>query len=274
MQPDAVELVVHVNDAGLAAGLALSQRPLSDRGFHARGTQASAGKALLPHPRQAAGLAVACYQASCPARSVPPLARGLRSTVCAAMVQLAGVCAGETVLDPCCGSGSLLREALADGGGGSRALPPGGSWPGLALAMDCDEEALARARQTLSAVSPGLPRDMHRAASSMLRGDFRRLPLRQESVDVMLADIPFGRQHAMPADAPLRGRASASWTDGGPCPSTDASILRDQPLPMMATFLDEAGVGPHGIMIRNISQHALPCVRGGHVRLRSRGGSG
>jgi len=35
-EEEVVELVVHINDAGLVAGIALSPRPLSDREFHSR----------------------------------------------------------------------------------------------------------------------------------------------------------------------------------------------------------------------------------------------
>lgn len=234
---EALHLVVHVNDAGLAAGMALSSRPLSDRDFHAttlRDTRTAARQSR--------------EQAGDGARGAGVQSRGLRSTVCAAMVQLARVRDGETVLDPCCGSGSLLCEAQdARAALGPVAL--------CALAMDCDEEALARARQALGGGNAG-------GAHGAVRGDLRRLPLRAECVDVLLADLPFGRQHPVPACAPLRARPSSAQAASCAAPASlrrrlnemeeEVEVSCRRELPMVGTFLDEAGVRAAGQ-----SPHAL-----------------
>ena len=46
----------------------------------------------------------------------------------------------------------------------------------------------------------------------LLEADFRRLPLAKSSVDVLLADLPFGRLHALPGQVPLRAPMHAKRT--------------------------------------------------------------
>jgi tRNA (guanine6-N2)-methyltransferase len=94
----------------------------------------------------------------------PPLA--------AALVRLAGVRDGMTVLDPCCGAGTLLLES-----------------PGHRLGVDMSPAALACAR------SNGL--------RALTRADAGRLPVAAGSVDRVLVNPPWGRQ------ASPRGRLAA-----------------------------------------------------------------
>ena len=46
----------------------------------------------------------------------------------------------------------------------------------------------------------------------LMVADFRRLPLASSCVDVLLADLPFGRIHALPDQIPLRAAMHAKRT--------------------------------------------------------------
>jgi 23S rRNA G2445 N2-methylase RlmL len=95
----------------------------------------------------------------------------LRPTVAAAMVRLAGKPRGA-LLDPCCGSGTILAEAAERG------------WQ--ARGGDIDARALRAAR--------------HNARAPLLRADARRLPVRDGTAGACVANLPFGRQYEMEGD--------------------------------------------------------------------------
>ncbi|MGQ0778246.1 MAG: TRM11 family SAM-dependent methyltransferase [Pseudonocardiales bacterium] len=90
----------------------------------------------------------------------------LRPVVAAAMVRLAGAVPGR-LLDPCCGSGTILDEALATG------------WE--ATGSDIDPEAVAAARDNV-------PR------ASVHTADVRHLPHDDDMFDAVVSNLPFGRQ--------------------------------------------------------------------------------
>lgn len=93
----------------------------------------------------------------------------LRPAVAAAMVALAGSPTGE-LLDPCCGSGTILSEAMAVG------------W--RAQGRDIDPDAV----QIAQANAPG----------ALIRvGDARHLDLPDESVESCASNLPFGRQYGV-----------------------------------------------------------------------------
>ena len=91
----------------------------------------------------------------------------LRPTAAAAMVTLAGEPSG-VLLDPCCGSGTILREAATAG------WSPQGS--------DLDPEAVDIARKNV----PDIP---------IQRADARRLDLEDGSVAACVSNLPFGQQY-------------------------------------------------------------------------------
>ncbi|HXM55529.1 MAG TPA: methyltransferase domain-containing protein [Candidatus Dormibacteraeota bacterium] len=97
----------------------------------------------------------------------------LRPVVAAAMLRLASPIRGA-VLDPCCGTGTIVAESLATGG--------------RAIGADLDAAALAAARVNLP---PGTP---------LLRADAAALPLPAASTGSVVTNLPFGRRHALPAD--------------------------------------------------------------------------
>jgi len=91
----------------------------------------------------------------------------LRPTVAALMVNLAGR-PGERLLDPCCGSGTILSEALAAG------------WA-TSVGGDIDPDAVEVARRN----APG---------AEVTAWDVRHLPLPDASVGAIVSNLPFGRQ--------------------------------------------------------------------------------
>ncbi|MFB6154174.1 MAG: methyltransferase domain-containing protein [Halodesulfurarchaeum sp.] len=89
-----------------------------------------------------------------------------------AVVNLAGVDPGETVLDPMCGTGGMLIEAGLIG-----AVPVG---------FDAQERMVRGAARNLRSA---LDRPV-----SLARADATRLPVRDDSVAAAVFDVPYGRQ--------------------------------------------------------------------------------
>ena len=107
----------------------------------------------------------------------------LRPTLAAALVRLAAMKPGQTVLDPMCGAGTILAEALAYAdrfrGDGVRVL--GG-----------DVEYAAARAATLNLRKIGKP--------LVCQWDARRLPLADGEVDCVVCNPPFGKQLSSPAE--------------------------------------------------------------------------
>jgi SAM-dependent methyltransferase len=96
----------------------------------------------------------------------------LRPTLAAAMVLLAGEEPGA-LLDPCCGSGTILMEATGRG------------W--TAFGGDIDSHAIAVARANTR-------------SRRFYVSDTRRLPLESEAVAACVSNLPFGRRYQLPDD--------------------------------------------------------------------------
>jgi 23S rRNA G2445 N2-methylase RlmL len=96
----------------------------------------------------------------------------LRPVVAAAMVRLAGNNPGQ-LLDPCCGSGTIVREALDSG------------WQ--ARGCDIDPDAIDIARTNL----PGIPIEP---------ADALKLPHPDGSFDAVVSNLPFGKQFTVDRD--------------------------------------------------------------------------
>ena len=96
----------------------------------------------------------------------------LRPTVARAMVLLASEPSGAA-LDPCCGSGTILRELLA------------GGWE--ARGLDIDPDAVRAARRNAPGVAVGV-------------GDARSLELADQSVAACVSNLPFGQQYSVHGD--------------------------------------------------------------------------
>lgn len=90
----------------------------------------------------------------------------LRPVVAAATVRLAGATPGR-LLDPCCGSGTILQEALSTG------------WEAVGSDVDADAVAVARDNAPQAFVDVG---------------DVLQLPHDDASFDAVVSNLPFGRQ--------------------------------------------------------------------------------
>jgi tRNA (guanine10-N2)-dimethyltransferase len=123
---------------------------------------------LIPKPRRSTyGARARSRPFKRPVSLDPALAR--------AMVNMCGLLPGESLLDPFCGTGTILSEAGIVGG--------------AVTGIDADERMIAGARLNLSRVRPNL-----------VRGDALRAPsLLKVSFDHIVTDPPYGR-------------ASARWT--------------------------------------------------------------
>jgi 23S rRNA G2445 N2-methylase RlmL len=118
------------------------------------------------------------------------LPASLRPTLAAALVRLADLRPGQVVLDPMCGAGTILAEAL------DRKRKPH-AWGG-----DCDAAALRAAAINLRRLGP-----VHLA-----RWDAGRLPLSDQSVDCIVSNPPFGKQLSRPEEiGPLYQRILLSY---------------------------------------------------------------
>jgi 23S rRNA G2445 N2-methylase RlmL len=104
----------------------------------------------------------------------------LHPPVAAAMARLAGIESGMTVLDPCCGAGTILIEA--------RELAPAAAYAG----SDLDRNALASAARNAR----------HRNGIALTKADAARLRLPSGSIDRIVTNSAWGRQVAAPQQFP------------------------------------------------------------------------
>lgn len=115
------------------------------------------------------------------------LPASLRPTVAAALVRLAEIKPGHTVLDPLCGAGTILAEILdLARRDGVRSLDVFGG--------DVDPTALRAAGANLRRIGRAM----------LTRWDARQLPLPEGSIDRIVSNPPFGVQLGEPEEiAPL-----------------------------------------------------------------------
>ncbi len=105
----------------------------------------------------------------------------LPPSIAAAMVFLANPVQGETVLDPACGSGTILAEAAAQ------------STDSPLVGFDLDWTALQIASANLSHCRPRV---------LLARADGGRMPLSSGETTLILCNLPFGKQFGDKADNP------------------------------------------------------------------------
>jgi tRNA (guanine6-N2)-methyltransferase len=112
----------------------------------------------------------------------------LRPTMAAAMVRLAELKPGQTVLDPMCGAGTLLAEALEHVRGKRRDDALG--WNVTFWGGDIETRHVKAAQDNL-----------RRFGNVRLETwDARRLPVADASVDRVLSNPPFGKQLSTPEE--------------------------------------------------------------------------
>ena len=119
----------------------------------------------------------------------------LRPTLAASMVRLAGIGPGMTVLDPFCGAGTILAEAVDVA---RRRLGD----PVRVVGGDVDPNAVFVTSQNMVHVGP----------VDLARWDARRLPLPDACVDRIISNPPFGKQLSTIEEVgPLYEAAAAEW---------------------------------------------------------------
>ena len=101
----------------------------------------------------------------------------LKPPVAAALLEMLALQAGERLLDPCCGAGTILAEAARRG-----ASVQGG---------DIDAEAIAASRSNIENTGLSVPIELW---------DARSLPLEDSSVDAIACNLPWDRQVAIDGD--------------------------------------------------------------------------
>ncbi|XP_044285149.1 THUMP domain-containing protein 2 isoform X2 [Varanus komodoensis] len=106
---------------------------------------------------------------------------GLRSTIAWAMTSLAEIKAGAFVLDPTCGLGTVLLEAAIE-------------WPNVHyFGIDISDSQLQGAYSNIKSAAM-----MDKI--ELLKASVTALPFPSESIDVVLADIPFGKKFKITKD--------------------------------------------------------------------------
>ncbi|CAJ1351863.1 unnamed protein product [Effrenium voratum] len=109
---------------------------------------------------------------------------GMSAPVAWAMARSAELQVGDRVLDPMCGKAVILVEAAV-------------SWPQCHfLGCDLDAAQLVGAAQNAQLLAAHSATHLAGAGRvELLHGDAARLPLADGAVDVLICDIPFGRQY-------------------------------------------------------------------------------
>ena len=98
-------------------------------------------------------------------------AGSLKPPVAAAMLRLVGIAPGQSLLDPCCGAGTILAEA--------------GKFGAAVRGGDIDTAAVSAARVNLRAAG---------TAAIVSAWDARALPIADGSVERIVTNLPWGRQ--------------------------------------------------------------------------------
>jgi 23S rRNA G2445 N2-methylase RlmL len=111
-------------------------------------------------------------------------AGSLKPPVAAAMLLLVGLAPGQSLLDPCCGAGTILAEA--------------GKFGAEVWGGDIDLSAVSAARVNASAAG---------IAATVNAWDARALPIPDGSVERIVSNLPWGRQ------APVSGALALFYRD-------------------------------------------------------------
>ena len=130
----------------------------------------------------------------------------LKPTVAAALLELLALQPGETLLDPCCGAGTILVEAARRGG-----LVQGG---------DSDTDAVVAA--LTNAGNAGV-------AVSVQEWDARSLPLADDSVDCIACNLPWDRQVSIDGDEAVFYAQLCAEMDPVLLPGGRAALLTNRP---------------------------------------------
>jgi 23S rRNA G2445 N2-methylase RlmL len=140
-------------------------------------------------------------------------AGSLKPPVAAAMLRLLGIEPGQSLLDPCCGAGTILIEA-----GKSVATVRGG---------DIDPSAVSAARMNATAAG---------SAASIDVWDARALPIPDGSIERIVSNPPWGRQAPISGGLPLFYRDLCAEMRRVLAPGGRIALLTNAP--QLASFQD------------------------------------
>ncbi|MBX7104407.1 MAG: RNA methyltransferase [Gemmataceae bacterium] len=164
----------------------------------------------------------------------------LRPTVAAAMARLAGAGPDAVILDPCCGMGTILAEAIA--------LARSRGFTVTAIGGDTEWGAVSGAGVNL------------RRGVGLARWDARELPLATECVDRILANPPFGKQLSTPEEVPGLYRDMVREWDRVLRPDGRAVVLVAEHDALTRPALARGWVGVRQLRVRVLGQLATLSV--------------
>jgi tRNA (guanine6-N2)-methyltransferase len=171
------------------------------------------------------------------------VAASLRPTVAAAMVRLAGIAPGMIVLDPMCGAGTILAEAV-------ELCEQRRMRDVQYLGGDIDPNAIFCSDQNLG----------RRGGVKLERWDSTELPLGAESVDRIVCNPPFGKQLSTPEQiVPLYNEAVPEW-DRVLRPGGRAVLLASEQDVLREAIANVGWVAQRQLRVRVLGQQATVSV--------------
>jgi tRNA (guanine6-N2)-methyltransferase len=168
------------------------------------------------------------------------LPASLRPTLAAALVRLAEVRPGHALLDPMCGAGTILAEALE--AARRRRGAPVQLWGG-----DLDAGAVRAAAANLRRLGP----------VQLARWDAARLPLPAASVDRIVSNLPFGKQLGSPEEVGPLYRRVLPELDRVLRPGGRAVLLVSEPALLRAAAQATSWKPERELRIRVLGQAAV-----------------
>ena len=176
--PPMQEVCLQLSDAGVFIGLPLTERTLSLRPYYAQSVSSSSQGVAGVEAKQRSGIGGG-------AEGAAALRPRVRSTIAYAMglyCQI-GSTVGESVLDPMCGTGAILLEAMYE-------------WPdSFYIGTDHSPSQLQAAQATFLSASEA-DGGRRRGLVELVRCDVRApFPFRKGAFSRVVGDLPFGRQH-------------------------------------------------------------------------------
>lgn len=113
---------------------------------------------------------------------VEPGLTTLRGPTCYALLRLAKIQTGDIVIDPMAGSGAIPVECC-------RAWEDN-EWYAYTIGGEIQDKSVKKSRVNLN-----IFQDEDRPPLDLLQLDVTSLPFRQETIDVFVSDLPFGKRH-------------------------------------------------------------------------------
>jgi 23S rRNA G2445 N2-methylase RlmL len=170
----------------------------------------------------------------------------LKPTVARALAIMAEVRAGDVVVDPMCGAGTVVREAAEQ----QRAHSKGQS-SGSCVGGDVDAAAIEAARVNVG------------RAGELAVWDARRLPLRDGCVDIVISNPPYGRQHEAVAGLGKLYRAAMREAARVLRPGGRCVVLTGEPSTLLEALPKALRVrSKRRLLLRGLPVMAVVMVRG------------